>query len=148
MAQGEGELTQSADEGTAQQGGATVSRDDDGWRCSPAALHGEGTGQIRRGTGRGEGGDTPCARNRATAHRRRRIDGGGGARAGAKGGEGNGELGFGRQWGRLGSIGAKRRRAAWSWMRTCTACGTRMADMWSLRRTCSTPLQRKSRPEI
>jgi len=41
--QGEGELSQSSDEGTAQQGGATASRDDDGWRCSPGS-HGRRIG--------------------------------------------------------------------------------------------------------
>ena len=61
-----------------------------GRRRSPTALHGERRGRVRRGIERGEGEDAPHVRNRVTAHRRRRIDGEGGARTATAMGDGEG----------------------------------------------------------
>ena len=87
---GKVKLTPAADGEERRRGGGATERSGDGQRRSARALHDEREGRMRRGTGRGEGGDAPQARNRATAHRRRRIDGEGGARPATAMGDGEG----------------------------------------------------------
>jgi len=73
-AQGEGELTQSSDEGTAHQGGATASRDDDGWRCSSGSLYKRGKGWMSTQIGGGRWWEGAAMRNRSGAYRRGWIE--------------------------------------------------------------------------
>ena len=73
-------LTGGLDGGERRRGNGATPTSGGGRRGSPAALQGRGRGRIRRGIEGGEGGEASPARNRATAHRRRRIAAAGGAR--------------------------------------------------------------------
>ena len=77
---GRGEAHPAADGEERRRGGGATERSGGGRRSLPGALRGDGRGRVRMGTGRGVVGDAPHMRNRATAQRRRRIDGEGGAR--------------------------------------------------------------------
>ena len=90
MSQAAASVTGGGTSGEEQRRGGAMTNGGGRRRLSPAGLHGQREGRMRRGTGRGEGGDALQERNRAAAHRRRRITAGSEAPGG-----GNGGLGFG-----------------------------------------------------
>ena len=69
MFHGKAKLTPAADGEERRRGGGTTERSGGGRRRSPAGLHGQSEGRMRRGTGRGEVGYAPQARNWHGTHR-------------------------------------------------------------------------------
>ena len=74
------DLTGDGADGERRRAGSAVANGGCGRRATPAALHGEGRGRVRKEIGGGRHKEAPHARNWRGTHRGRRISDGNGAR--------------------------------------------------------------------